>query len=192
MNENLEFLQAFLKNPLDVGAVTPSSPDLAMGMIDGMRPDGDSIILELGVGTGALTKFLQTVGVDEKSYLGLEINRKFVNSLKTQFPDLRFVRGSAGKAFSIHQRSGLGEVRYIISGLPFSTLSGNVGDTIFTEINKFMERGCLFRTFQYAHSACLPSAAKFRRTMEKRYGKVEKSEIILKNVPPAYTLTWRT
>ena len=61
MNENLQFLQAFLKNPLKVGAVAPSSPDLAAEMLHGIEPDENNIVLELGVGTGAITKYLQEI-----------------------------------------------------------------------------------------------------------------------------------
>jgi phospholipid N-methyltransferase len=39
MNENIEFLQAFLKNPLKVGSIAPSSPELAQKMIHGIFPD---------------------------------------------------------------------------------------------------------------------------------------------------------
>ena len=59
MNENLQFLQAFLKNPLKVGAIAPSSPELAAEMLAGIHPDDHNIVLELGVGTGAITKFLR-------------------------------------------------------------------------------------------------------------------------------------
>ena len=56
MNDNIQFLQAFLKNPLKVGAVAPSSSDLAWQMLDGITPDENNVVLELGVGTGAITK----------------------------------------------------------------------------------------------------------------------------------------
>jgi phospholipid N-methyltransferase len=74
MKENIEFLQAFIKNPLKVGAITPSSPELAREMLKGIEPNEKNIILELGVGTGAITKFIGEVVPDEKSYLGIEID----------------------------------------------------------------------------------------------------------------------
>ena len=65
MNENIEFLQAFLKNPGTVGSITPSSPELAQRMLSGIEPGPDNIVLELGVGTGAITKYLQQIVPDE-------------------------------------------------------------------------------------------------------------------------------
>ena len=75
MNENFQFLQAFLKNPLKVGAIAPSSPELASKMIEGIQPDEENVVLELGVGTGAITKFLQDRIPNNKSYLGIELDK---------------------------------------------------------------------------------------------------------------------
>jgi|SRR5688500_11084817 len=192
MNENIEFLQAFIKNPLKVGAIAPSSPELAKKMIEGVRPHAHNIILELGVGTGAITKYLETRLSDEKSYLGIELDRDLVKSLKSNYPKLKIVRGNAAETFAIHQKTGLGKVGFIICCLPFVSLPNEIGEQILLEIDKFMRQGCLFRTFQYAHGYYMPSAIKLREFMRNRYGKAKRSQLIVKNVPPAYTLTWQT
>lgn len=192
MNENIEFLQAFLKNPLKVGAITPSSPELAQKMVEEIFPNKKNIVLELGVGTGAITKFLQEVVPDKESYLGIEIDKTLVRSLKKNYANLRFVCGNARDVFALHQKSKLGKVGYIICCLPFVSLPNEVGEEIFAEIDRFMQTGCIFRTFQYAHGFFFPSAIKLREYMETRYGKAKKSPLVMKNVPPAYTLTWKT
>lgn len=193
MNEHLQFLKAFVKNPLTVGAISPSSPDLARAMIEGVAPDENHVALELGCGTGAITKFLREIVPDEKSFLGIEINAEFVEKLKQDFPDLNIICGNAGEAYAIHKTADLGKVCYIVSGLPFASLPHEVSEAILGEVDKFMAKGsCLFRTFQYAHAYKLPPAIKFRKHMEERYGKVKRSALVLKNVPPAYTLTWQT
>lgn len=192
MNEHIQFLQAFLKNPLHVGAITPSSPDLALQMIEDVEPNEHNIVLELGVGTGSFTKPISQIVSCDKSYLGVEISRDFVKALKKEYPNLRFVCGNATKLQKLHEKSGLGKVGYIISGIPFVTLPNEVGDEILTEISKFMDAGCMFRTFQYAHGYYMPSAVKLRKFMRSRYGKARKSPLIVKNVPPAYSLTWQT
>lgn len=192
MNENIQFLQAFLKNPAKVGAITPSSPELAQKMIEGIEPSANNIVLELGVGTGAITKFLQEIVPDEKSYLGIELDRILVKTLKKNYPDLKIVCGNATETHAIHQRSHLGKVGYVICCLPFVSLPNEVGERILLEIDKFMQAGCTFRTFQYAHGYYFPSAIKLREFMRDRYGKAKRSSLIVKNVPPAYTLTWTT
>ncbi len=192
MNENIQFLQAFLKNPAKVGSIAPSSSELAMKMCEKIVPNHDKIVLELGVGTGAITKFLQENLPDDKSYLGIELDGDLVKSLKVRYPDLSFVRGNACELADIHRESGLGKVGYIICCLPFVSLPNEVGEKILLEIDKFMQQGCTFRTFQYAHGYYFPSAIKLREFMRSRYGKAKKSPLIVKNVPPAYTLTWST
>ncbi len=191
MNESIQFLQAFLKNPTKVGAIAPSSPELARKMIEGIKPSADNIVLELGVGTGAITKFLQDVVPDERSYLGIEVDRTMVRSLKKKFSDLKIVCGSAVEANAIHARSGLGKVSHIICCLPFVSLPNEIGEKIVNEVDSFMQQGgCTFRTFQYAHGYYLPSAIRLRAFMRDRFGRSKRSSLVVKNMPPAYTLTW--
>jgi phospholipid N-methyltransferase len=190
MNENLEFLQAFIKNPLKVGAIAPSSPELAQKMLEGIEPTPDSIILELGVGTGALTRFISGIVPSPDCYLGVELDSCLTQRLEAEHPELNFICGDACDAVAIHGRSGLGKVGYVISSLPFVSLPNKVNERIFLEIEKFMELGCMFRTFQYAHGYYLPSALRLREFMRDRYGFSKRSPLIIKNVPPAYTLTW--
>lgn len=192
MNEHIQFLQAFLKNPLHVGAITPSSSDLALQMIEGIEPNDENVVVELGVGTGSFTKLINQIVSDDKSYLGVEISRDFVKALKKEYPHLKFVCGNAAKLQKLHEKSGLGKVSYIISGIPFVSLPNDVGDEILDEISRFMDQGCMFRTFQYAHGYYMPSAVKLRKFMKMRYGRAKKSPLIVKNVPPAYSLTWQT
>jgi len=192
MNENIEFLQAFLKNPTKVGSIAPSSPELARAMIDGIEPGPENVVVELGVGTGAITKYLQSTVPDDRSYLGIELDGSLVRRLRKNFPDMEIVRGNAANMRAIHQRTGLGKVGTIICCLPFVSLPNEVGEEILREVDKFMQEGCTFRTFQYAHGYYFPSAIKLREFMRDRYGRSKRSPLIVKNVPPAYTLTWST
>jgi phosphatidylethanolamine/phosphatidyl-N-methylethanolamine N-methyltransferase len=192
MNENLQFLQAFLKNPLKVGAIAPSSPELAAKMLYGIDPDDHNIVLELGVGTGAVTKFLRERIPSRESYLGIELDSRLVTTINKKYPDLNVVCGNAAEAFKIHQDSGLGKVRYLICCLPFVSLPKEVSDNVLDEITKFMDEGCELRIFQYAHGYFLPPAIKIRDFLKQRYGKSKRSPLVFKNVPPAFTITWST
>lgn len=192
MNENLQFLQAFLKNPLKVGAIAPSSPELAAEMLRGIEPDGKNIVLELGVGTGAITRFLRGAIPNRESYLGIELDGDLVKTLNKNFPDMNIIQGNAMNAYSIHQELGLGKVRYLICCLPFVSLPKEVSESVLTEIARFMDEGCELRLFQYAHGYFLPPAIKLREYLKVRYGKSHRSPLVFKNVPPAFTLTWST
>lgn len=192
MKENLRFLQAFLKNPTKVGAIAPSSPELAAEMLHGIEPDDENIVLELGVGTGAVTRFFQDIIPSRGSYLGVELDPDLVASLNRNFPDMNIVCGNAANAYAIHAASGLGKVRYVCCCLPFVSLPRDISDNVLAEIQKFMDEGCELRIFQYAHGYFLPPAIKLREYLVERYGKQQRSPLVLKNVPPAFTLTWST
>jgi phosphatidylethanolamine/phosphatidyl-N-methylethanolamine N-methyltransferase len=192
MKENLQFLQAFLKNPLKVGAIAPSSPELAAEMLQGIEPDSHNIVLELGVGTGAITKFLRSAIPSRDSYLGLELDGDLVKTLNKNYPDMNIICGNAAEAYTIHKESGLGKVRYLVCCLPFVSLPKEISEQVLIEIQKFMDEGCELRIFQYAHGYFLPPAIKLRESLKIRYGMSRRSPLILKNVPPAFTLTWTT
>ena len=192
MNENIQFPQAFLKNPLKVGAVAPSSPDLAWQMLEGITPDADNIIIELGVGTGAITKYVREILPDSESYLGIELDGRLVSSINTRYPEMNVVKGNACDLSAIYHMSGLGKASYILCCLPFVTLPEEVAAKVLAEIEKYMEQGCLFRAFQYAHGYYTPAAIRLRKFMRDRYGFSKRSKLVAKNVPPAYTLSWST
>ncbi len=192
MNENLQFLRAFLKNPLKVGAVAPSSPELAAEMLQGFEPDENNIVLELGVGTGAITRRLREIIPNKDSYLGIELDGSLVKTISDKFSELNIVCGNAADAYTIHKESGLGKVRYVVCCLPFVSLPKEVSESVLEEVAKFMVEGCTLRIFQYAHGYYLPPAIKMREFLRGRYGKSMRSPLVLKNIPPAFTLTWST
>jgi phospholipid N-methyltransferase len=193
MSEATTFLKAFLENPLTVGSVFPSSPAAAARIVKNIQPNENAIVLELGCGTGPFTEAIERILPSPNCYLGIELNEELVRILKEKFPHLNVVCGDASRASEIHEKSGLGEVKYIISGLPFASLPEEVSKTVLADIDKFMSRGgCEFRTIQYATSIPLQSAKKFRRMMNKKYGKAHRSRLVWRNLPPTYIFTWRT
>jgi phosphatidylethanolamine/phosphatidyl-N-methylethanolamine N-methyltransferase len=193
MSEATAFLKAFLENPLSVGSVFPSSPAAAARIVRNIKPNENAIVLELGCGTGPFTEAIARKLPTPDAYLGIELNEELARILNEKFPHLHIVCSDANRASEIHQKSGLGEVRYIISGLPFASLPDDVCEVVLAEVDKFMRRGnCEFRTIQYATSTPLPSAKKFRRMMNEKYGRARRSSLVWRNLPPTYIFTWRT
>ena len=120
-------------------------------MLIGIKPDENNIVLELGVGTGAITKYLQQIIPNRDSYLGIELDSEMVKNLGKNYVDLNIVCGNAAESYRIHQDSGLGKVRYLVCCLPFVSLPKEVSESVLLEIEKFMDAGCELRIFQYAH-----------------------------------------
>jgi len=189
-NEAGQFLRAFLRHPARVGAIAPSSPYLAREMVRGLEVPPGRCVLEFGPGTGPFTAELRRV-TGRDGYLGIEREPQFVDMLMRRFPDMRFVNASAADAVSLHAESGLGPVHAVICGLPFASLPPSVQDGIVEALDQLLPPGCMFRTFQYVHAYGLPTAVRFRRRMAELFGRHERSKPVLRNIPPAYVLTWR-
>ncbi len=187
---SFQFLKAFIKSPGSVGAIVPSALELSRAMVRDLGLTPGDTVLELGPGTGAFTVQIRGVLPDLSSYLGIEREAGFVALLENRFPDMRFLAASAEDAFELHQRSGLGPVKAIISSLPFATIPASVRENIIGSVEQLMTTGCVFRTFQYVHAYPLPSAVRFRKAMEVHFGQCQRSQIILPNIPPAFVLSW--
>jgi phosphatidylethanolamine/phosphatidyl-N-methylethanolamine N-methyltransferase len=185
------FLRTFLSSPRTVGAILPSSEELAQAMVKGLHLDDGDTLLELGPGTGALTAHIRRILPDLSCYLGIEREPRFIEILGERFPDLRFVQGDAAEAERLLADSGLSPPRVILSGLPFASQKREEQDRILGSIANLLQEGGTFRAFQYMHGYVLPTAVRFRRHTGRLLGSaLHLSPPLLSNVPPAYVLTW--
>ncbi len=189
-SDTMYFVKAFLRNPVSVGSIVPSASELAEAMMHGICLREGDVVIELGPGTGAFTRHIHGMLPVGAHYLGIECDGRFVSLLRTRYPDFAFVQGLAEDAPRHVREAGLGPVKLIISSLPFASLPSVVRNAIITGIDDIMTPGCVFRTFQYVHAYPLPTAVRFRRGMEERFGAYQRSSAVLPNVPPAFVLTW--
>ena len=80
-------------------------------------------------------------------------------------------------------------ILWLTGNIAAGTVWVNTLQTIAPNFQGYMFAVC---NFQYAHGYYFPSAIKLREFMRHRYGKSRRSRLVVKNVPPAYTLTWST
>ncbi|MEZ5964619.1 MAG: hypothetical protein R3F56_12290 [Planctomycetota bacterium] len=193
VRESLRFLATFVRNPGSVGAVLPSSRPLAERLVAGLRPRPGDVVLEYGPGTGPVTAVIDQVlgrhtGV---RYLGIELNGGFIDVLRQRYPHLDFVHGSVVDVRDHLARHGLERAHTIISGLPFASLPREVQAGTIAGIVEVLAPGGEFRTFQYVHAYRLPAARRFRGMMAAHFPAYERSPAVVRNIPPAYVLTYR-
>lgn len=190
--DGLHFVRGMLRSPAYVGAITPSSAALARIMLRGIDLSDGACVLELGPGTGPITREIQRVITCPTRYLGIERDPNFVRVLVERFPAMRFVEGSAESAVDHLREAGLQNLRAIISGLPFASLPRAVQDRIIDSIDRLMPPGgrVVFRTFQYLHALAMPAAVRFRGRMRQQFGPCRISRPIMLNLPPAVVLSW--
>jgi phosphatidylethanolamine/phosphatidyl-N-methylethanolamine N-methyltransferase len=184
--EHLEFFQAFIREPASVGALSPSSRALALAMIEGFDLRHADTIVELGAGTGAFTgPILERIG-KHTTFLAMELDPIHARSLKRRFPSLAVYNDSAERMLeylALHQKD---TADYVVSGLPWANIPPQAQDQIMDEILASLGTDGVFSTFAYVHARWLPKARQFRRVLQRRFGRVETTPVIWRNLPPAF------
>jgi phospholipid N-methyltransferase len=114
-----EFFRHWLRDPLKIAAVSPSSRELASKMMAELPPRATRVI-ELGGGTGVFTRALLEHGIVPDRLLVLELNQTLHQHLTERFPGVRVVLGDARDAHAMAARVGFldeGPADAVISGL---------------------------------------------------------------------------
>jgi phospholipid N-methyltransferase len=189
--DSLRFFGRFLRSPGQVGSVMPSSRYLANAMAGDLEVKRGDLLVEYGPGTGPMTAVLASSLPAGVHYLGIERDANFQHLLEERFPQLDFHLGSVANVAEILESRDLPKAKTIISGLPFASLPGDLQESIVEGTRKVLSDDGEFRTFQYVHAYRLPAARRFRKTMGKVFGSCTRSQPVLRNVPPAYVLTYK-
>ena len=89
------WFQTFLRHPLQMGGLFPSSSALSSLMVRHISSDTHGPILELGPGTGSFTRALLRKGIPEEKLVLLEQSSDFTTLLRNSFPDATVICGDA-------------------------------------------------------------------------------------------------
>jgi len=177
-----QFLRGFIKNPVMVGSIIPSSRVLIDKMLEPVDWANTRLFVEYGPGVGTFTRpILDRLGSDA-TLLTIDTNPDFTQYLSERIDDPRLVAvtGSAADVEKILAERDLGQADYVLSGLPFSTLPPGVGNSIAEATSTVIRPGGAFLVYQFSPKVLdfiKPHFAPIRRGFEWI------------NVPPA-TLFW--
>lgn len=116
-SHDLAFLRGFLARPWKVASPIPSGPKLARIIAEQIDPEPGGILLELGPGTGAVTRAIRERGIAEEDLVLVESDPEFVTLLRSAFPRARVLEGDAFSFSNLLGNDTRG-VRAIVSGLP--------------------------------------------------------------------------
>lgn len=177
-----QFLRGFLKNPVMVGSVIPSSRILIEKMLRPVDWPNTRLFVEYGPGVGTFTRpILDLLGADA-TLVTIDTNPDFTRYLKDSIDDPRLVAvtGSAADVEKILADRGLGQADYVLSGLPFSTLPPGVGGDIAEATAKVIRPGGAFLVYQFS--------PKVRDFIAPHFERIDRGFEWI-NVPPA-TLFW--
>ena len=179
-------LKNFIKSPISVGSIWPSSHALANNITTGINLENSSSIVELGPGTGVFTAYIIKKKKYNAKFFVVELNPELCNIVKDKYPTVTVYNESAANLELLKNEENLENIETIISGLPWASFSPYVQNSIMEAIHASLKPNGMFTTFSYVQGALLPSAIKFRRLLKKYFSSVETSNIVWRNIPPAF------
>ena len=120
--QNVQFLSAWLRNPRQAGALLPSGLRLARAMAAPVNP-GRGLVVELGTGTGAITRALIARGVREDQLILVEKDPALFGEMERRFPGVVALQGDAAHLSQLLNRAGVGCPGTLVSSLPLLSMT---------------------------------------------------------------------
>lgn len=140
------FLKNYLQDPIRVASILPSGRNLARVMAAEIAPE--SRVVELGVGTGTLTRALIEKGVSPANLFLVERNADFVEILEGEFPESQVLAIDAAD-LRAHLGHEAGQVDHVVSGLPILWFNRNTKKRILEAAFSLLRPGGSFYQFSY-------------------------------------------
>ena len=184
MRRSVEFFKGFLRNPKEVGSVVPSSRFLARRVLDCGRVSTARVVVELGPGTGVLTReILRRMPADGK-LVAVEISSDFVDVLRATVcdPRLHVYEGCPTDLERALQAAGVECADLVVSGIPFSTLERGVGRRTLHAARRVLGEEGRFVAYQFRSHV--------RRIAEPVFGPAETHNGFW-NIPPMKIYVWK-
>lgn len=177
------FLRRWLANPRKMGAIAPSAPALARHMAQAARLSdrAGGPVVELGPGTGSVTRALLCAGVAEDRLILIERDRHLHAWLEELFPSASVLHSEARRLGEVLPSEWAGRVSTVVSSLPLNSLARNERDEIVrAAFHVLANEGCLI---QYSYGIPSPLPYRALGLIGKR------TAVAIANLPPASV--WR-
>ena len=176
------FFRQWLSRPLSTAAFSPSSRFLNRRMVQAIPP-GARRVIELGAGTGALTRTLIDHGIAADDLLAIEFNPSLHRYLSRRFPGLTVVRGAAramDRAPEVVAFARRSPVQAVVSGLGLLPMSREAQYAILSSAFELMPEDGSF--VQFTYGPVTPVAGAVMRSLGLR---ARRHGFTLCNFPPA-------
>lgn len=174
------FLHEWVAGPGIVGAVWPSSRRLSDCMAARVPVRGDGLVVELGAGTGVVTRALLEHGISNDRLRVVERSPAFVKHLRKRFPAATVLCGDATELDALLPMGV--PVDAIVSSLPLRSLPADVVAAILRQWCALLRPGGVLVQFTYALQGPAPDIADAFAQCPSRF--------IWANLPPAKVMTF--
>nr|WP_232475909.1 methyltransferase domain-containing protein [Sphingomonas formosensis] len=172
------FFRGFLKHPVMVGSIIPSSGKLIDKMLSRVDWANTKLFVEYGPGVGTFCGHILERMAPDATLIAIDTNPDFISYLRRRITDSRFVavEGSAADVREIIAHHGFEHADYVLSGLPFSTLPAGIGPKIAAETANALRVGGAFLVYQFS--------PKVRDFLDPEFERID-HDVELWNIPPA-------
>jgi phospholipid N-methyltransferase len=181
----------FLCHPTQVGALCSSSPALGRKITSDIGLETAKTVVELGPGAGAITREILGKVSRDAFFLAVELDKMLYDELELRFPAVSFRNDSAVNLAVILASEQRARADVIISGLPWAIFPESLQEAILDSITDSLAADGCFTTFAYVQGLLLPAGRRFRRRLQERFELVEVSEVVWRNLPPAFVYRCR-
>jgi len=187
-DEKWRFFRQWLRHPRATAAISPSGPQLVRAMMSNLAP-GTRRVIELGVGTGVMTRAMLARGIAPPDLLALELNPELHHYLCNAFPGVQVVCADARQLVAEARACGYadgGMADAVVSSLGLLSMPRDLQHDILKAGFDCLEPGGRFIQFTYGPLCPVP-----RELLEALNLHVTRGATVLRNVPPATVFVFR-
>ncbi|NMG40757.1 methyltransferase domain-containing protein [Chelativorans sp. ZYF759] len=182
-SETVRFFKGWLDKPRAVGSIVPTSATTAREMASLVDTASDLPVLELGPGTGVITKAILDRGVQPESLWAIEYAEDFVEHLRKEYPQVNVIQGDA---FNLDDT--LGDKKdtifdSIVSAVPLLNFPVPQRIAYVEDLLNRIPVGRPIMQITYGPRSPVPPG--------KGNYTVERHGFVLRNVPPAHLWVYR-
>ncbi len=176
-DEEIRFFKGWIDGPKSVGAVLPTSSVTARRMASVIEPSSGLPVLELGPGTGIITKAIMKRGVAPENIVSIEYSTDFYQHLTRTLPAVNFINGDA---FDLDRTLGDWKGRQfdaVISAIPMLSFPMERRIALLEDLLDRMPPGR--PVVQITYSPISPIDARPERFQ------IRHLDFVVRNIPPA-------
>ena len=178
MTANLvPFWRAMMEDPRRMGSVLPSGRGLGKAIVREVMQRRPGHVIELGAGTGAITRALFPHRHRFDSFSVVERSERLAHGLAHCFAGLP-VHPICASAFDLLVADGV-EAMTVVSSLPFRSLPAADRQAVVAAVLRMSQRCGQFRFIQYSYLGRLPFQAPASNLHWSR------GDTVFANLPPA-------
>jgi phosphatidylethanolamine/phosphatidyl-N-methylethanolamine N-methyltransferase len=174
------FLRSWFEDPLRVGAVSPSGRALARMMARYVDPQTPGPVIELGPGTGSMTRALLARGLAPERLFLIEFDPNFCKLLKERFPGVNVIEGDAYAFRRLIEARTSEPAAAVVSSLPLLVKPETQRLDLLADAFACMRPEGVFIQFTYGPASPMPRFKPFGPTF-----RAERSPQVWLNIPPA-------